>query len=45
LRDRREVVFLFAQSISRMSACGTKRTFAAPQHFVRYWTRADIDQP
>jgi nucleoside-diphosphate-sugar epimerase len=24
------------------SASGTKRTFAAPQHFVRYWTRADI---
>src|ERR1019366_7041649 len=23
-------------------AIGTKRTFAAPQHFVRYWGRADI---
>jgi hypothetical protein len=23
------------------SGIGTKRTFAAPQHFVRYWTRAD----
>jgi hypothetical protein len=29
----------------RLSAVGTKRTFAAPQHFVRYWTRADNDQP
>src|SRR5450759_954750 len=27
-----------------MSAFGTKRTFAAPQHFVRYWTRADIEE-
>jgi len=25
------------------SVIGTKRTFAAPQHFVRYWTRADMD--
>jgi hypothetical protein len=24
------------------SAIGTKRTFAALQHFVRYWTRADM---
>jgi hypothetical protein len=24
---------------------GTKRTIAALQQFVRYWTRADIDQP
>ena len=27
---------------SEPSTHGTKRTFAAPQHFVRYWTRADI---
>src|ERR1039457_6879031 len=26
-------------------AFGTKRTFAALQQFVRYWTRADIEQP
>jgi hypothetical protein len=26
-------------------AIGTKRTFGALQHFVRYWTTADIDQP
>jgi hypothetical protein len=25
-----------------MSPIGTKRTIAAPQYFVRYWTRADI---
>src|ERR1017187_3256402 len=30
------------QAKRAMSACGTSRTFAAPQHFVRYWTRADI---
>src|SRR5450759_4941764 len=28
---------------SALAAIGTKRTFAAPQQFVRYWTRADID--
>jgi hypothetical protein len=27
------------------SAFGTKRTIAALQQFVRYWTRADIEQP
>ena len=27
------------------SAYGTKRTIAAPQHFVRYWTRADNGRP
>jgi hypothetical protein len=26
----------------RLSALGTKRTFAASQHFVRYWGTADI---
>ena len=26
-------------------AIGTKRTFAAAQQFVGYWTRADIEQP
>ena len=25
------------------SVIGTKRTFAAPQHFVRFWTKADKD--
>jgi hypothetical protein len=28
-----------------MSPFGTKRTIAALQQFVRYWTRANIDQP
>src|SRR5450830_219985 len=27
----------------RMSTHGTKRTFAAPQQFVRFWTTADIE--
>jgi hypothetical protein len=27
------------------SGFGTKRTFAALQQSVRYWTTADIDQP
>jgi len=25
---------------ARESAFGTKRTFAAPQHFVRYWSNS-----
>jgi hypothetical protein len=32
-----------SEVLPAMAGIGTKRTFAAPQHFVRYWTIADYD--